>query len=363
MGQRSADQYIPLEPRSAEGSAQSVLASGQRPAESEVRAPVTSQVPLVTVAAVDQRSAVRECEEHIVYGGTGVSQNLCIGDDLLCNMDPVCVLEQVNVNDIEDSSPSCRMGVFDENIYTCSSTIFPGVPWDIRTLPRHSIGGLTSQMNIHSWIYYLDMEDKTDKRDYLYEGILNGFRIVDEDENLGSYECENYKSVLSDQAFEYVSDLIRCEMNEDKFVRAEIQPTCVHALGAIPKHDGSYRPITDCRRPEGYSINNFMETTFCTFNYTTMDQVTEMVMPHCYMATVDVSSAYRSVSIREDNWPYQGISWPIDGVSVHLYDVRLSFGLRCAPFIFTEISNFIVRTMSRLGFPYVANYLDDFLVF
>ena len=55
--------------------------------------------------------------------------------------------------------------------------------------------------------------------------------------------------------------------------------------------------------------------------------------------------------------------WPIEGELMPLWDVRLSFGLRCAPNIFTEISNFIARTMSRVGFGCVANYLDDFLVF
>ena len=55
--------------------------------------------------------------------------------------------------------------------------------------------------------------------------------------------------------------------------------------------------------------------------------------------------------------------WPIDGQLMPLWDARLSFGLRCAPYIFTEISNFITRTMERLGFACVANYLDDFLIF
>ena len=54
---------------------------------------------------------------------------------------------------------------------------------------------------------------------------------------------------------------------------------------------------------------------------------------------------------------------PINGQLMPLWDARLSFGLRCAPYIFSEISNFVMRTMERLEFTCVANYLDDFFVF
>ena len=50
---------------------------------------------------------------------------------------------------------------------------------------------------------------------------------------------------------------------------------CVHSLGAIIKGNGKLRPITDCRRPEGYDINNFMDTTCETFTFTKLDDVAE----------------------------------------------------------------------------------------
>ena len=159
-----------------------------------------------------------------------------------------------------------------------------------------------------------------------------------------------------------MDNLIAREMSEGKFVRAETMPHCVHALGAIPKSNGSYRPITDCSRPCEKSINNYMDTTFQTFSYSTTDQVCDLMSTGCYMATVDIASAYRSVSINPDHWIYQGIKWSIDEVPVYLYDVRLSFGLRCAPFIFTRLSDFVVRIMSRLGYPSVISYIDDFVL-
>ena len=247
--------------------------------------------------------------------------------------------------------------------YITSPQIASTCPMEIRLLPRHRIGGIPSQMNLSAWNYYLQFEDDDATRWYLHDGVKHGFAIVDDNDIISSYCCDNYSSALTGEAFQFVDNLISSELLEGKYVKASSQPHCVHALGAVPKQDGSYRPITDCRRPEGISINNHMQETFQSFNYITIDHVAANVSSGCYMATADISAAYRSVSIREDQWTYQGIRWPIEGELFPLWDVRLSFGLRCAPFIFSEMSDFVASTMKRLGFTCVANYLDDFLVF
>ena len=232
-----------------------------------------------------------------------------------------------------------------------------------RLQPRHDIGGIPSQMNMSAWDCNLTFEDDKDTRDYLHDGIQQGFPIVDADGMIQSYYCDNYDSAVTGDAFEFVDNLIESEILEGKYVPASQVPHCVHALGAIPKADGSYRPITDCRRPEGLSINNHMDSTFKTFNYITIDQVAANVKEGCFMASIDIFAAYRSISIKPDQWTYQGIMWPYQGQLMPLWDARLSFGLRCAPFIFTNISNFVAVTMERMGYKCVANYLDDFLVF
>ena len=167
---------------------------------------------------------------------------------------------------------------------------------ELRLRPRHTVGGINSQLNASTWNYYLQFEEDLSKRDYLSDGIANGFSIVDMDGDIDSYFCENYTSVLTGEAYDYVDNLISNEILDGKYVLASSIPKCVHSLGAIPKQDGSFRPITDCRRPEGISINNHMLTTFQPFNYVTMDQVAANVTSNCYMATVDIASAYRSVA-------------------------------------------------------------------
>ena len=228
---------------------------------------------------------------------------------------------------------------------------------------KNDIGGLTSQMNLLCWDYYLNHETDVSIHDYLLYGIKNGFPIIDSDADIEPYRCSNYKSVLSGEAHDYVNDLVLKEISEGKYIRANASPCCVHSLGAVTKSDGSYRPITDCKHPLGLSINNYMDETFHQFSYCTVDQVADNMSQNCFMVTVDISAAYRSVPSSPAHWTYQAINWELDGELVDLLDTHLCFGLRCAPYIFTMISNFISRTMKRLGYNHVINYIDDFLVY
>ena len=56
------------------------------------------------------------------------------------------------------------------------------------------------------------------------------------------------------------------------------------------------------------------------------------------------------------------MKWFIDGQETYIQDNFLSFGTRVAPFIFSRISDSIVRHLHQLGVSAV-NYLDDFIVF
>lgn len=158
---------------------------------------------------------------------------------------------------------------------------------------------------------------------YLSEGIHEGFTIVDECANVNSYDCDNYRSVVYGDSAMCIDSLIMTEFLQEKFILADYKPACMHALGAVRKKSGCYRPITDCKRPLLHSINNYMQTTFQPFKYLSSDNVCELMNPGCFMATVDISSAYRMVAINPKNWKYQGISWKIEGVTRYYYDTRL----------------------------------------
>ena len=84
--------------------------------------------------------------------------------------------------------------------------------------------------------------------------------------------------------------------------------------------------------------------------------------PGCYMAKVDIKSAYRAVATNQHSWSYAGIKWTLDGEDVYIVDRRLPFGARASPSHFHRLSQSIKRMMLRRGFNKIVAYQDDFLV-
>lgn len=225
------------------------------------------------------------------------------------------------------------------------------------------INDVPCQMHKQAWLCELEYENDQYLKSYLGSGIIDGFEIVDDVNNIPTYDNINYKSVQTGPAAEVIDGLILSELKEHKYVVTDVKPKCIHSLGAVPKSGGGFRPITDCKRPEGVSVNSYMLSTAGNFSYQSVDYVTELMERNDFSASVDIAAAYRSISISPKHWTCQGVRWTIDGESRYLMDTRLCFGIRCAPFVFTQISNFVVRAMARRGFPRIACYLDDYIIF
>ena len=128
--------------------------------------------------------------------------------------------------------------------------------------------------------------------DFIFNGVLNGFDIVD-DVVPSSYHCSNYSSILDNEFKSQMDDTVTYELSRDKVSITEHIPHCVHAMGAVRKASGKLRPITDCKRPLGSSINNYMLSTCHEFSYTHIDDVTDALIPGAFMAVLDIKSAYR----------------------------------------------------------------------
>ena len=144
-------------------------------------------------------------------------------------------------------------------------------------------------------------------RDFLLDGVTHGFRLVDHGAVIESYACENYKSALQAAAKAKMDQLIQQEVALGMLKPVPHPPHCVHAIGCILKDSGGIRPITDCSRPEGLAINNFMSVE--RFSYNSVDTAACLMSKDCYFAIVDISSAYWHVPIHPDHWTYQGIFW------------------------------------------------------
>ena len=154
--------------------------------------------------------------------------------------------------------------------------------------------------------------------------ITDGFPIVDHD--VEGYECENYNSITTSDVKPKMDSIIEGELQEGAISLVNTKPTCIHALGAVPKLDGGIRHITDCSRPFGISVNNHCESLIEEFCFKNISNVTDMVQENYFMTVVDIKAAYRAVPIYPPHRKYQGFSWEWKGKKSWFQDNRMCFG-------------------------------------
>ena len=117
---------------------------------------------------------------------------------------------------------------------------------------------ITSPLNRQAWIDNLE----TDRdRDFIINGITNGFKIIPSDRVLKPAETNNYKSATASDIRDKVENQIREEISKGNYVVTTVKPTIVSALGAIPKPDtDKIRLIHDCSRPQFSNVNSYATT-------------------------------------------------------------------------------------------------------
>jgi hypothetical protein len=85
---------------------------------------------------------------------------------------------------------------------------------------------------------------------------------------------------------------------------------------------------------------------------------------NCYLAKVDLKSAYRSVNIHPSNYNFTGLKWCFqsDNKFTYLYDAKLPFGAAKSPGIFQRISSCVCRIVKAKYDITAIVYIDDFLI-
>lgn len=131
-----------------------------------------------------------------------------------------------------------------------------------------------------------------------------------------------------------------------------------------PKGGWGGRLVIDCSKPRDRSVNSATSEVAHTFKYLSVDNVIDNLERGDHLSSIDIKDAYRAVQINPRDRIRQGLKWKFrdDDRVRYMVDNRLSMGLASSPFIFTKISNFIVRCAKREGIKRVINYLDDFCI-
>ena len=118
----------------------------------------------------------------------------------------------------------------------------------------------------------------------------------------------------------------------------------------VDKPDGSSRLILNLKK-----LNNFVETYH--FKLEDVRTAQKLMLPRCYMATLDLKDAYYLIPIAKEDRKYLRFYFQSE-----LFEfTTLPFGLSCAPYIYTKLMKPIVAFLRKLGFLSVI-YLDDLLL-
>lgn len=123
--------------------------------------------------------------------------------------------------------------------YICDY-VDPVPEWDLPkfrplVFSDHYIGPVKSQLHPQVWLAELSFEHDQYLKSYLLDGVKNGFKIVDADAVIASYDSENYNSVSQIDAWVVVNKLISKELSLGKYLSVQSKPWCIHALGAVKK--------------------------------------------------------------------------------------------------------------------------------
>ncbi|CAC5389298.1 unnamed protein product [Mytilus coruscus] len=164
----------------------------------------------------------------------------------------------------------------------------------------------TRDLILSSWSK--ELHNDFDK-DFFLHGIEFGFDIVDSSDIPSNIQAKNHPSANpSGPLYVKAHDQVLTEIENNNYIFADATPKIISPMGLIPKPGGGVRLIHDCSRPIGFAVNEFAgEPTKQIFQ--TLDDATKLVTPNCYMAKVDLKSAYRSVRISKASQQVTGFRW------------------------------------------------------
>jgi hypothetical protein len=139
--------------------------------------------------------------------------------------------------------------------------------------------------------------------------------------------------------------------------------TIFAALRSVPKFDNGKvvgsRRILDCSAPAGSSLNDFINKLECRcVNFESAVAMIADAGPGAMMAKFDVDSAFRIVSVRDDDLHLLGFHH----LGRFAFDTVCSFGARTSPPLWERVASLLNWVLVRVdGISRVAHWVDDYI--
>ena len=229
----------------------------------------------------------------------------------------------------------------------------------------HVIAGSAAQLRPCRIFCELFLRGDTDP-DWIYilRGVVFGFNVINPS-CTSIYEA-GHRRVRDPADRAIITDKLLSEIDRGCISIVDTAPKCTHDIFCVPKEGGGGRSIVDCSKPMDTSVNNYVDEVAVRFSYNSVDSVAEVMEAGDYLSTIDIKDAYRAVSIHPRDRDRQGLHWNfepgVDSDCTYMKDNRLCMGLASSPYVFSKISDLIVRCAIREGVARAVNYLDDFCI-
>lgn len=219
-----------------------------------------------------------------------------------------------------------------------------------------------SPVKVEILLKYLEFYTNRVDAEVLAEGFKYGFKI-DYSGPRVAREHKNLKSAVEQETFllEKIGKEIDLGRIAGPFSSSPIQDLIVSPIGLVPKSDGGWRMITHLSYPEGGSVNDGIDDSSCSVQYTSFDKVTNMIHSLGYAAQIakrDLKSAYRILPIRVEDFQLLGIKVK----DKYYIDKFLPMGLSQSARLFETFSTFLHWLVAQQsGLDTLDHMLDDFI--
>ena len=195
---------------------------------------------------------------------------------------------------------------------------------------------------------------------YIIVGISEGFRVGCRP--LATLQASSHNLPAASNHKEVVTDYLMKECSLGRIVKpvgSEAHKVHTSPFGVIPKKSsGKWRLIVDLSSPRGKSVNDAIDEELASLSYVSVDNVLEAIVTlggEAFLGKGDIKEAYRQIPIHPEDAGLLGMQW--EG-QIYM-DLRLPFGLRSAPKIFSAVADTFQWVLLARG---VFHYVDDFVI-
>lgn len=158
--------------------------------------------------------------------------------------------------------------------------------------------------------------------------------------------AQNHPSTQQHASF--VDEALAALLTKGAIAVATTIPVVINPLKVIERR-GKLRLVLDLRH-----VNEFCAPA-PKFKYESIKSAADVCQPGDWLFPIDLESAYHHVPMHHSAWRYLGLRWR--GVT-YVFKV-LPFGLSCACWVFTKLTNELAGYWRRQGIR-LLHYLDDF---